>query len=95
MVDITKLSNPFPGLRSYEYEDHSLFFGRDSHIRELKNKLLEGRFLALIGSSGSGKSSLIKAGLIPSLENLQETRKDWAVIVFRPGANPVKSLRTE
>ncbi|WP_414617520.1 hypothetical protein [Dyadobacter sp. 32] len=92
MVDITKLSNPFPGLRSYEYEDHSLFFGRDSHIIELKNKLLDGRFLALIGSSGSGKSSLIKAGLIPSLENSLDTRTEWKVVVFRPGASPVKSF---
>ena len=90
--DITTLSNPFPGLRSYEYEDHSLFFGRESHIRELKNKLLNARFLALIGSSGSGKSSLIKAGLIPSLELAREVREEWKVIVFRPGGNPVKSL---
>ncbi len=92
MVDLTKLSNPFPGLRSYEYEDHSLFFGRDSHIRELRQKLLNGRFLALIGSSGSGKSSLIKAGLIPALENSQEDKGEWTVIVFKPGAQPVKSL---
>lgn len=92
MVDITTLSNPFPGLRSYEYEDHSLFFGRESHIQELKNKLLDARFLALIGSSGSGKSSLIKAGLIPSLEKLRDIREEWKVIVFRPGGNPVRSL---
>jgi WD40 repeat protein/energy-coupling factor transporter ATP-binding protein EcfA2 len=94
MVDITTLSNPFPGLRSYEYEDHSLFFGRDTHIQELKNKLLDGRFLALIGSSGSGKSSLIKAGLIPSLEKSRDARMEWKVIVFRPGPNPVKSFVT-
>ncbi|NIJ53945.1 WD40 repeat domain-containing protein [Dyadobacter arcticus] len=93
MIDTSTLSNPFPGLRSYEYEDHSLFFGRDSHIRELKNKLLEGRFLALIGSSGSGKSSLIKAGLIPSLEQ-SEGGNRWEVVIFRPGGNPVRNFVT-
>ncbi|WAC14454.1 nSTAND1 domain-containing NTPase [Dyadobacter pollutisoli] len=93
MVDKSTLANPFPGLRSYEYEDHALFFGRDSHIRALKNKLLESRFLALIGSSGSGKSSLIKAGLIPSLE-VSAGHDDWSVVLFKPGAYPVKNLLT-
>lgn len=93
MVEKSTLSNPFPGLRSYEHEDHALFFGRDSHIRELKSKLLDGRFLALIGSSGSGKSSLIKAGLIPSLEK-SEDKKAWKVIIFRPGGNPVRNFAT-
>jgi WD40 repeat protein len=93
MVDKSTLANPFPGLRSYEYEDHALFFGRDSHILALKNKLLESRFLALIGSSGSGKSSLIKAGLIPSLES-SGAQDEWAVVLFKPGAYPVKNLLT-
>lgn len=92
MVDISTLSNPFPGLRSYEYEDHALFFGRDSHIRELRQKLLGSGFLALIGSSGSGKSSLIKAGLIPSLEKSIEEKEAWTVVVFKPGAHPVRNL---
>nr|WP_295931610.1 hypothetical protein [uncultured Dyadobacter sp.] len=92
MAPSINLSNPFPGLRSYEYEDSTLFFGRDLHIRELKNKLLEGRFLALIGSSGSGKSSLIKAGLIPSLEAAGSGQPDWNVVLFKPGAHPVRNL---
>ncbi|WP_031528065.1 WD40 repeat domain-containing protein [Dyadobacter crusticola] len=91
MVDKSTLTNPFPGLRSYDYEDHALFFGRDSHIRELTGKLLDGRFLALIGSSGSGKSSLIKAGLIPSLEG-EAGGARWKTVIFRPGGNPVRSF---
>lgn len=91
MVDNSTVTNPFPGLRSYDYEDHALFFGRDAHIRELKNKLLDGRFLALIGSSGSGKSSLIKAGLIPSLEE-GDAASRWKVIIFRPGSHPVRNF---
>ncbi|CAG5069292.1 hypothetical protein DYBT9623_02028 [Dyadobacter sp. CECT 9623] len=91
MVEKSTLSNPFPGLRSYDREDHALFFGRDSHIRQLKSKLLDGRFLALIGSSGSGKSSLIKAGLVPSLEK-DEDNNSWKVIMFRPGGNPVRNF---
>lgn len=92
MAPSINLSNPFPGLRSYEYEDSALFFGRDLHIRALKSKLLEGRFLALIGSSGSGKSSLIKAGLIPSLETGDTGQAEWTVVLFKPGAHPVKNL---
>lgn len=96
MVDNSTVTNPFPGLRSYDYEDHALFFGRDAHIRELKNKLLDGRFLALIGSSGSGKSSLIKAGLIPSLEEGDAANRGaatrWKVIIFRPGSHPVRNF---
>ncbi|MCE7072315.1 hypothetical protein LZG74_18505 [Dyadobacter sp. CY327] len=101
MVENSTVTNPFPGLRSYDYDDHALFFGRDAHIRELKNKLLDGRFLALIGSSGSGKSSLIKAGLIPSLEQGEAADRwaadrwaagRWKVIIFRPGGNPVRNF---
>lgn len=97
MFDAATLPNPFPGLRSYEYEDHPVFFGRETHIAELRKKLLANRFLALIGSSGSGKSSLIKAGLIPSLEQLNEegaADQGWAVLLFKPGTNPVRNLLT-
>ncbi|GAB2784725.1 hypothetical protein GCM10027275_31260 [Rhabdobacter roseus] len=93
MVTITH-SNPFPGLRSYEYEDSRLFFGRESHISEAKRKLFTGRFLALIGSSGSGKSSLVKAGLIPSLADTEAGQEEWSVVLFKPGAKPIKSFVT-
>ncbi|WP_373514739.1 hypothetical protein [Persicitalea sp.] len=88
-------ANPFPGLRSFESQDSELFFGRESHIKELRVKLSMNRFLAIVASSGSGKSSLIKAGLIPSLhrDKLNDTAHDeWNVILFKPGATPIRSL---
>lgn len=59
--------NPFPGIRSYEVHEDDLFFGRELQVKELVLKLNKTRFLAIVGSSGCGKSSLIKAGLIPTL----------------------------
>jgi pimeloyl-ACP methyl ester carboxylesterase len=74
----TKTRCPYPGLRPFDKEDAELFFGRDELINSLLGKLnlgdvstrrgeLFGRFLAVTGDSGSGKSSLVRAGLIPSL----------------------------
>ncbi|WP_201981929.1 nSTAND1 domain-containing NTPase [Hymenobacter rubidus] len=87
-------SNPFPGLRSFDLEDSSLFFGRDSQIAELKQKLARSRFLAIIGSSGSGKSSVVKAGLIPQLTASQATgaQQEWKVAYFTPEATPIRNL---
>ena len=60
---------PFKGLKSFDYEDGVRFFGRDIEILRLKNDIVENQgILVVSGESGSGKSSLIKAGLIPALE---------------------------
>ncbi|GAB3277810.1 hypothetical protein GCM10027347_51820 [Larkinella harenae] len=88
-------TNPFPGLRSFEQEDAYLFFGRNSQLRDLKEKLAYSRFLAIVGSSGSGKSSLVKAGLIPELigGNLKASTADpWQVVFFNPEATPIRNL---
>ena len=60
-------SNPFPGLRPFELHESYLFFGRDGQSEQVISKLAHNRFLAVIGTSGSGKSSLVRAGLLPSL----------------------------
>src|SRR4051794_37354803 len=60
--------NPFVGLRPYKSEESVLFFGRHKQIVELLQQLHRTRFLAVVGSSGCGKSSLIRAGLIPKLK---------------------------
>ena len=86
-------ANPFPGIRSYEIDESHLFFGRESQVRELIDKLKITRFLAIVGSSGCGKSSLIKAGLIPELLKFRPgVSQDWELSVLRPGDDPIGNL---
>ena len=86
--------NPFPGLRSFEEEEEYLFFGREKQIDELIQKLSKTRFLAVIGASGSGKSSLVKSGLLPSLHSgyLADAGSSWRICTFRPGSDPIVNL---
>ncbi len=59
---LAKLENPYPGLRPFETEEAHLFFGRDQQVLDLLDRLRRGRFVAVMGLSGSGKSSLVCAG---------------------------------
>ena len=60
-------TNPFPGLRPFHQEEEHLFFGRERQVDAMVNKLADTRFLAVVGASGSGKSSLVNCGLRPAL----------------------------
>lgn len=86
--------NPFPGLRPFEEEDAHLFFGRETQVRELLARMADERFIAVVGLSGSGKSSLVRAGLIPALRRgkLSGTGVRWKVAVMRPGSDPYAAL---
>src|SRR5580698_6832496 len=88
--------NPFPGLRPFEADEDHLFFGREIEIDELLRRLRLGRFLSIIGTSGSGKSSLVRSGLIPSLYGgfMVNTSPGWRVAIMRPGEDPVRNLAT-
>lgn len=87
------VANPFPGLRPFDVGEARLFFGRDRQIDELIAKLGKMRFLAVVGTSGSGKSSLVRAGLLPALySGLTIAGSDWCVAVMRPGADPMGNL---
>jgi len=85
--------NPFPGLRPFEPDENFLFFGRDQQTNELVRRLLHRRFVAVLGTSGSGKSSLVRAGLLPALHGgLSKAGAQWRIAVFRPGHAPVVNL---
>ncbi len=86
--------HPFPGLRPFEEEEEHLFFGREKAIAELLSRLRTSRFLAVIGSSGCGKSSLIKAGLLPALYCgfMAGAGSGWRTALFRPGDKPIGNL---
>ena len=73
-----------------------MFFGRESQIVNIVSVLRDTHFLAIIGSSGSGKSSLIRAGVIPAiLKSDINPQKNWDITVFKPGDNPILSFATE
>lgn len=93
-TEVETLTNPFPGLRPFEFHENHLFFGRDGQSEELLGKLSKTRFLAVVGTSGSGKSSLVRAGLLPALCGGLMTRasSNWRVAVLRPGNDPLGNL---
>ncbi|MEO8521708.1 MAG: ATP-binding protein [Acidobacteriota bacterium] len=86
--------NPFPGLRPFEAEEDHLFFGREREIDELLRRLRTTRFLSVVGTSGSGKSSLIRSGVIPSLYSgmMVSAGAGWRIATMRPGADPIRHL---
>ena len=86
---------PYPGLRSFSNLDSPLFFGRETESQDMLRLLRAYPFLALIGSSGSGKSSLVFAGLIPVLKDSQAFGSgSWLVRDLRPGPDPLRALTT-
>jgi WD40 repeat protein len=77
---------PFLGLACYEAEQASLFFGREALTRDLLRRLEAGRFLAVFGPSGIGKSSLLRAGLLAAAP------AGWVTVLLTPGETPVARL---
>ena len=74
---------PYKGLSAFKEEDQADFFGREKFTEKLFKRVIENPFVALVGNSGSGKSSVVFAGLVPLLR-----KEDWVIISFRPRGNP-------
>ena len=84
---------PYKGLASFEEEDARLFFGRERLVGELAARTVGAGLLAVVGASGSGKSSVIAAGLLPSLRaGLLPGSERWRSVVIRPGEHPLAAL---
>ncbi len=89
-----ELANPFPGLRPFRDDEEHLFFGRESQVDSIVDKLAAARFLAVVGASGSGKSSLVNCGLRPALHRglMSSAGTSWRIAQFRPGTRPLAAL---
>ena len=94
MQEELRIKNPFPGLRPFDTSESLVFFGRDGLSDTLLEKLRATRFVAVVGTSGSGKSSLVKAGLLPALAGgfLRGAGSGWRIALFRPVNNPIRNL---
>ncbi len=94
MSSATVKMNPFPGLRPFTQEEDYLFFGREEQTIELLQRLGSNRFVAVVGTSGSGKSSLVRCGLLSELlgGKMLGAGASWEIAVTHPGGNPLALL---
>lgn len=85
--------NPYRGLAAFEAEHRGLFFGRAAEVRAIVERLRSGPFVLVTGDSGAGKSSLCRAGVLPSVaEGVLGAGLSWTVVRMVPGKRPLSSL---
>jgi len=90
------IPNPFKGLEAFQQTDAPFFFGREKLIEKSLARLRDDRstrFLAIVGASGSGKSSLVRAGILPAIRDGRLPGSDhWRIGIFTPGTHPIEAL---
>ncbi|MGH3475349.1 MAG: hypothetical protein ACRDQD_00775 [Nocardioidaceae bacterium] len=87
---------PYKGLVPFEPEDNELFFGRDALSAALVERLAASRLLAVVGASGTGKSSLMRAGVVAALrEGALPGSSAWPTVLMTPGAHPAAELAAQ
>lgn len=82
-------TNPYAGLAAFQESDAARFFGRETMVEQIVSRLVDQPLLALVGASGAGKSSLVRAGLIPALRRGGDA---WESFIMRPGPKPLAAL---
>jgi WD40 repeat protein/energy-coupling factor transporter ATP-binding protein EcfA2 len=86
---------PYMGLRAFEPGDAALFFGREAQVDDVLARLGESRFVAVVGASGSGKSSFVRAGLLARLStSTADGKATPRVVLLTPGKHPLQALAT-
>lgn len=86
-------ANPYKGLRAFEEADAADFFGREELVAQIIERLGQTRFLAIVGPSGSGKSSVVRAGLLPAIRSgAIPGSASWRIADMFPGAHPLDGL---
>lgn len=93
------VDNPYKGLRAFQEADADQFFGRSALTERLLDRLSEpsddARFLAVVGPSGSGKSSVVKAGLLPAIRRGRlRNSENWFIVEMFPGISPFAELES-
>jgi WD40 repeat protein/DNA-binding SARP family transcriptional activator len=92
--DADRVVCPFKGLASFEATDAPYFFGRERLVAALVARLVGAPLLGVVGPSGSGKSSVVRAGLLPALTGgVLPQSDDWPQVLIRPGEHPLRELR--
>jgi len=84
---------PYKGLARYDATDMDLFVGREGLVRELVGRLVDGRLVVLVGMSGAGKSSVVRAGLLPALSaGVLPGSAGWSTVLIVPGRDPAATI---
>src|SRR5262249_50434514 len=86
--------NPFPGLHPFYEDEEHLFFGREKQVNAMPDTLNKTHFITVVGTSGSGKSSVVNCGLRAALYRgwMPNAGTDWRIAQFTPGSNPIRMM---
>jgi hypothetical protein len=94
MAQVAAVQTPYPGLRPFREDESDFFFGQDGPLSDLRDRLYADHFVAILGLSGCGKSSLLTAGLLAGIRSkrIRGNRPRWLLGYMKPGGDPLERL---